>query len=352
MAVTPEPSEFNNQGIRVREARTCYLCAAQGVLTYSGLRDRLFSAPGVWSLLRCPVCDLVWLNPRPVLADLMKLYAEYFTHEPKRTESRLAGVRQLMGDLALPNLLDYTHLVRVCPGGGLVWAVSRLGPLREMVEMSVMTLRWRPGGKLLDVGCGNGVFLAKMRDLGWDVVGLEPDHQAAEIARKAFGLTVYEGSIEETSLPAEAFDAVTLSHVIEHTLDPVAVLRECRRVLKSGGVLVAVTPNRNSLGRRFFGPAWVHWDPPRHVYAFTKSTLGTLIERAGLEILRLRTASRAAASTWMASWRIRRDAALPHASMKGWRVGTLLMGLGFQLLEYVVSRIADLGEELVLVARK
>lgn len=75
-------------------------------------------------------------------------------------------------------------------------------------------------GRLLDVGCGSGEFLAQMRELGWDVFGVEPDPQAARVAREQFGLTVWPGALAEASFPDGFFDAVTLNHVIEHVADP------------------------------------------------------------------------------------------------------------------------------------
>jgi hypothetical protein len=57
---------IENEGVRVEEARCCLLCGGEGVPLYGDLRDRIFSAPGIWSLIQCPKCQLVWLNPRPL----------------------------------------------------------------------------------------------------------------------------------------------------------------------------------------------------------------------------------------------------------------------------------------------
>ena len=60
----------------------------------------------------------------------------------------------------------------------------------------------KKGGRLLDVGCGNGLFLEKMRNLGWEVVGVETDEKAVEVARKRFGLDIYHGTLEQVNFPA------------------------------------------------------------------------------------------------------------------------------------------------------
>src|SRR6266850_3620160 len=72
--------ESKNKDVRVEYVETCFLCGKQGVTLYTGLRDRLFSAPGVWQLLRCEQCTLVWLTPRPASSEFGKLYGTYYTH--------------------------------------------------------------------------------------------------------------------------------------------------------------------------------------------------------------------------------------------------------------------------------
>lgn len=95
-------------------------------------------------------------------------------------------------------------------------------------------------GRPLDVGCGNGAYIDQMRQLGWDVVGIEPDGEAASTAMKS-GLNVFRGSLEDAKFPAEHFDIVTMNHVIEHVANPAILLKECRRVLKPVGRLVVAT---------------------------------------------------------------------------------------------------------------
>jgi hypothetical protein len=69
-----------NEGIKVQDVPACYLCDAEGHILYTGLRDRLFGAPGEWNLQQCPnpTCGLIWLDPMPTEADLQKIYATYY----------------------------------------------------------------------------------------------------------------------------------------------------------------------------------------------------------------------------------------------------------------------------------
>ncbi|BDG60365.1 hypothetical protein caldi_14550 [Caldinitratiruptor microaerophilus] len=230
--------------------------------------------------------------------------------------------------------------------------LARVGPLREMVGGSVMWLNGAYRGELLDVGCGSGQFLANMRARGWNVLGVEPDGEAVRVAREHFGLTVSQGTLEEVDLREGTFDAVTLNHVIEHVLDPVGILRSCRRVLKPGGLLVVVTPNPAGLGARFFGEGWLHWDPPRHLFLLSPQNLGEAAQRAGLQVVRLWTVSRAARDTWQASRILRRHGVLRGGIPRNVPMRLRLEGWLFWAVEYALCTSRPCGEEIVMIATK
>lgn len=341
---------IENEGIRAEYAHSCLLCGSEGALLYSGLRDRLFGAPGSWALMQCPKCQLVWLNPQPSQNDIGKLYSQYYTHQMLDTPKNvLAGIRKSVKASILQSSFGYKM---VGSNRLLGLMLSRIGPLNDIASGCVRWLIPQEKGRLLDVGCGNGAFLVKMRELGWDVVGVEPDGEAARIAHEKAGLDVYHGSLVEAKFSDGYFDAITLNHVIEHVLDPIGLLKECRRVLKLGGKLVVVTPNINSLGTRMFGDAWLHWDPPRHLFLFSTQTLQACATRSGLVNSELRTTAREARSSWAASRSIKRDGMLPGGSPKTLSLSLRLEGLAFQAVEYELSGRGKAGEELVLVATK
>ncbi len=337
-----------NHDVRVQEASSCMLCGSEGVSLYKDLQDRLFRAPGTWGLVCCPTCGLTWLNPRPVPSDVGKLYAQYFTHDAATAPTRLGGLRRMVRDSILAARFGYDGLAG-SPRLGRV--LSWIGPVRELVEFHVMTLGGQKIGKLLDVGCGNGRFLASMRELGWEVVGVEPDPDAARVAREAFGLEVYAGDLDEIKLGEESFDAVTMNHVIEHVSDPVGLFKACRRVLKPGGRLVAATPNIESLGRCWFGEAWFAWDPPRHLFLFSQQTLRRCAQSAGLRVEQLRTISRGARAVWQASRLIQRDRELPGGRPQHLPYHLRFEGVLFWILEYVLATRGHWGEEIALIAR-
>jgi SAM-dependent methyltransferase len=204
-------------------------------------------------------------------------------------------------------------------------------------------------GRLLDVGCGNGGFIARMRHLGWNVSGIEPDAKAATVAEATVPGAIHVGTIADAPYPTNAFDAITLSHVLEHVSDPIGLLDRVRNHLKPGGIVVALTPNVRSLGRKVFGPAWRGWEPPRHFFVFSLDTLRRCVETAGLEVAELRTISRAASYFWITSRQARRSSAPLHErTPSGW---LRVEGQAFSLLESILLKRFPVGEELLVLAR-
>ncbi len=149
--------------------------------------------------------------------------------------------------------------------------------------------RWAGGrGRLLDVGCGRGLFLRRMRRAGWDVAGVEADADVARAISETHGLDVRAGDPDGWDFPDGSFDAVTFHHVLEHVPRPMDMIGRCRRLLRDGGLLVAAVPNRDSLQAAFGRDAWFHLDVPFHLHHFTASGLAGLLEKSGFRLIRER----------------------------------------------------------------
>ncbi len=143
-------------------------------------------------------------------------------------------------------------------------------------------------GRLLEIGSYLGIFLDRIRSTGWDVVGLEPFHTVAESSRKTYGLNVVEKLLPEAQFPDADFDAVIMLHVIEHLPNPAEYVREIRRILKPGGMLVVETPRFDSLMFKVMGRrerSLSNCDG--HIYFFTVPSLSALLERNGFKVERV-----------------------------------------------------------------
>lgn len=337
-------------GIRTSAAPNCPLCGAEGRALYSGLRDRLFSAPGIWSHRCCTAtnCGLLWLDPMPVPEDIHLAYESYYTHAGAKGNTTLW--RRLLAAAKrgyLANRFGYDADVGARMAGLLPWFYP--GRAAEL-DFSVMWLHARGKGRLLDVGAGSGWLVAHMNSLGWQAEGLDFDVRAIAGARGR-GLVMHAGGLGEQGFAAASFAAVTMSHCIEHVHDPVAWLAEVNRVLAPGGRLVIATPNSRSYAHARYAEHWFALDPPRHLQIFNRAALALTLDRAGFKNVRMFTSVRDANGAFVGSRDIRQHGrhdmlTPPPATLKAW-------GRAMQLAE-LVSKLADpdCGEDLVAIAKK
>ena len=314
----------------------CPLCGdAGGAPLHTGLVDRLYGAPGRWDLHRCGGCGAAYLDPRPTPEAISATYETYYTHEPPPSTPPRTATRRVR--TALRNgYLNARYGYALRPATPLGRLVALLLPGRKAaVDRYVRRLRRpREGARLLDVGCGNGEFLLVMRAAGWHAEGLEIDTLAAERAR-ALGLDVRAGALEPGAYPPRSFDAVTMSHVLEHLHDPIATLRTARGVLRDDGVLWIATPYLASPGHARYGRAWRGLEPPRHLVLFTADALVRSLDRAGFRLVGFQ---RPASARWVyeASERLSRTS----------RSGALTA----RATDLRSARSPERGEELVVLA--
>lgn len=327
----------------------CPICGGDGETLYEGLRDLLVPSDTFWSLGRCLRDRIAWVSPPPSASDIEKAYISYHTHTAQAEPSLLP---KAIRDFILAGYFGYADSgasrVRRWTGRILGWVPI----LRELVGAKILWLSRSAGRRLLDVGCGSGKFLAFMRSLGWMVQGIEPDEQAASCARQHFGVPVETGFIEESDLPEDAFDAITISHVIEHVGKPESFLLACFRMLRPGGTLVIVTPNLESMGHRIFRRNWSILEPPRHLFIFSPSSLCAFVERAGFQTVRVFTTPHGARVMWDMSQALRKTGSLgegPDKYQHPWRLGGIL----YYFFEEVINMVLrNQGEEIVLISRK
>ena len=111
--------------------------------------------------------------------------------------------------------------------------------------------------------------------------GVDFDARAIHRAKAKFGLELHVGDLKSAGFQGAYFDAITLSHVLEHVPDPIALLVEVRRLLRPGGRMIVTTPNPASLGHQLYRSHWFGLDAPRHLWLFTLSALQRLGTQAG-----------------------------------------------------------------------
>lgn len=273
---------------KLEQVPVCPACGsgASGLL-HQGLVDGSFrSAAGRWTMWRCEACGAGYLNPRPTPTSIHEAYRSYYTHQAAvrvAEEQAPTGFQRLRLGLAHGYMRERYGLQREPASRYGAWAAALMPGKREALDHICRHLpKPLPGATLLDVGCGSGSFLLTARQCGWQVLGVEPDPKAASQAA-ALELEVLTGDIQVLADRAHVFDAITLSHVIEHVHEPRAVLKDCFRLLRPGGLLWLETPNVDSRGHRLFGTQWRGLESPRHLVLFSRRGLQGALEEAGFK---------------------------------------------------------------------
>lgn len=226
------------------EDATCDICASK--------RFRVFlhnlttwEHEGVFGLVKCTFCGLVYLYPRPTKNKIGKYY-------PKES---------YWGDNKLK---------------------VRETQFRFLYEI---ILREKKRGTILDIGAGTGVFLTKFQEIGWEVYGVELAQEAVSAAKKEYGLTFKSGDFLDFQFSKNYFDVVTLNNVLEHLYKPRKTLVGIHSILKDDGILLITVPNIESLGFKLFGGNWYPLQPPRHLYHFSPKTLADILDRLGFAVV-------------------------------------------------------------------
>jgi len=210
-------------------------------------------------ILRCAVCGLIFGWPFPTEEELRQLYSADYFHCDTPLHG---GYEDYQGDeeeIKKTFQRRWKSLMRYVPAQR---------PLR-----------------VLDVGCATGIFLTVARDAGAVPFGVERSAYAAEIAQSK-GIPVFQGQLEAASFETGSFDVITLWDVIEHVVDPLALLQSCAQRLHDGGILVLSTPDASSMLARLLGSYWLGFrSVGEHLYFFGHPTMRAYLDKAGFETL-------------------------------------------------------------------
>jgi 2-polyprenyl-3-methyl-5-hydroxy-6-metoxy-1,4-benzoquinol methylase len=245
------------------EQTNCLLCGSPRWSTLLEAPDPEAPATGPrFSVAQCPECGLCFTNPRPSPTSMGRFY---------RTEYR-------------PHLLGETARL------GKRRRDWRLGFLGDFDGCRPERGELAPHGRrrLLDFGCGNGAFLSRMHERGWQVLGLDCSEAVVRRVRSQLGLCALVGTLPHPDLSPESFDVITMWQSLEHVHRPLEVLQHAHRLLAPGGQLITAVPNIDSAPFRWFGPAWFGLDLPRHLTHFSAVTLPAMLERGGFRVASMR----------------------------------------------------------------
>jgi len=266
----------------------CIVCESNEAEVAYKPPDILTRTTAKYKVMRCLRCGMMFTNPQPSDEDLALCYEadSYYAYKVPAPSFLRQQLNALL-DLTRKVILEDTYKWQGVKYRGAERFISTfVKPAAWLLRDKVFyyALPWVDGGRILDVGCSTGeTFLKRIRDISdkWYLKGVEMNPVVAQRGRDEFGLDILTGLFEQVDLPESSFDIITMHGFLEHVRNPVGMLRKARRLLKSNGLLVLMMHSVESPFLEIFGPDWVNWEIPRHLYHFSERTLRTLLERNG-----------------------------------------------------------------------
>jgi SAM-dependent methyltransferase len=230
------------------ETAVCPVCGLSGSPQFEQ-QDLLCGVGGRFGQSRCETCQMYFLSPRVPEAEIGRYYPPAYPCYQEDRHPRF--VRKLAGVFGL--------------------TLRK----RRIVE------RYLQGGRILDIGCGNGFFLRTLGGGQWQRYAMDLRWQGAGECPGEF----HEGNLDHAAPRLRDLDAVTLWHVFEHLYHPRKALENAAFILKPGGLLFLAIPDLRSIEPHLFGKYWVGWDPPRHIATYSRRGLETLLREAGFRLV-------------------------------------------------------------------
>jgi len=249
---------------RDRKTSGCILC--------NSFNWKALSLKDLFQIFKCKDCGLIFAYPIPDEDKVLESYSK-----GKSLESSIVEKQRENGERNFPE-----------------WKI------KESMFFYRGITEYKRTGNILDIGCLWGLFLSIAKKKGWDCYGVEPFTEAADYAREKFGLNIFQGDIKKAHYPNNYFDVITMFDVIEHSVNPANILAETHRILKNDGLLCVGTPNLNGIyttsqniyGKLRFNKLTPNYlNPPFHFYGFNKKNIKKLLNKAGFEVIEIKTFS-------------------------------------------------------------
>ncbi len=228
------------------ELTACPLCEGKILRQIYLAKDRHYGIPGLYRIVRCSSCSLVFLNPMYCDRELSAMYPRnYYAYQDNFERSRWKEIAKMV----------------------FGYHVGTRDPA------------FRKPGRMLDLGCGSGWFMRVLQNQGWETHGVEINDAAADLGRKSAGLNIRSGDLGQANYPSAFFDYIRSNHSFEHISCPDETLDEMYRILRPEGKILIGVPNVGGLNARLFREYWWYLGAPVHPFTYSVGTLSKLLEK-------------------------------------------------------------------------
>lgn len=233
--------------------RKCQLCGSEQNEIYLNSADYFFTGEE-FSIAKCKNCGFLFTNPIPNIETIGSYYEspEYLSHQ---AENNNLSTR--------------------------IYRIIRNVNIKKKYRL---VNKFKPNGKVLEIGTGTGELLNYFNEKGWKTIGIEPNELAREFAKSNFDLEVSdENKLNE--FEPKSFHVIMLWHVLEHVYELQNRMKQIKRLLKENGFLFIAVPNINSPDSQKYGKHWAGLDLPRHLYHFNESSIRKLLQNHSLKLI-------------------------------------------------------------------
>jgi 2-polyprenyl-3-methyl-5-hydroxy-6-metoxy-1,4-benzoquinol methylase len=198
-------------------------------------------------LVKCRKCDFVFSKRIPTEKELQDNYAQY---------SRNDAISPI--------------------------TIKRFHELLDVFE------KYRKTNNIIDVGAGDGHFIAEAKKRGWNAYATEYEDRAVELCRSK-GIIAHKGKLSPANYQAGMFDMIMSSEVIEHINNPIEEVQNFHTLLRKGGLAYITTPNFNAISRHYLKGEWNVIEYPEHLSYYTPNTIEKLFTAQGFKKIEINT---------------------------------------------------------------
>jgi SAM-dependent methyltransferase len=206
------------------------------------------------ALYKCNLCELISIMPCFKSEDLLKLYPKKYSSYSNKSNSNslFSLIKKLI------NNIEVRRVINLIPYNGTI----------------------------IEVGCGNGLFLEAIRNSRPDIKLIGFDIVETEYLNKDI-IEFHIGEFENYINDINECDLIYFSNLIEHVIDPKIFLDKCNSLLKVDGKIYGVTPSHNSIDRKIFKRFWGGYHYPRHTNIFDEINILTLLDNSNFESIKI-----------------------------------------------------------------
>jgi 2-polyprenyl-3-methyl-5-hydroxy-6-metoxy-1,4-benzoquinol methylase len=240
----------------MEKLNACPLCKSESYRLAFSAVDYLLTGE-TFDIDYCLNCGSKFTNPRPSEGEISTYYEsdEYVSH---------SGTSR-----------------------GLINKLFKIVRKYTLYQKSSFIRSLAPKGNLLDIGCGSGEFLYKMKKYKFEVSGVEPNFLARKTATELYNVNVI-GEKDIDYLEKSSYNIITLWHVLEHVYKLEERLLQIKQLSITDGFIVIAVPNFDSFDAKHYSKYWAALDVPRHLYHFNRSTLISLLHQHGFSFYKIK----------------------------------------------------------------